>query len=63
MPEFVTAREAVACIKSGDFIWVNAFLTLINPAQLLEALAGRYLETGEPHDLSIYAEAGFGNWE
>lgn len=63
MPEFVTAREAVACIKSGDFIGVNAFLTLINPAQLLEALAGRYLETGEPHDLSIYAEAGFGNWE
>ena len=63
MPEFVTAREAVACIKSGDFIGVNAFLTLVNPAQLLEALADRFIETGEPHDLTIFSEAGFGNWE
>lgn len=63
MPEFVTAREAVACIKSGDFIGVNAFLTLVNPAQLLEALADRFAETGEPRDLALFCETGFGNWE
>lgn len=63
MPEFVSAREAVACIKNGDFIGVNTFLTLINPVQLLTALAERFEQTGEPRDLTMYCEAGFGNWE
>ncbi|MGE4354414.1 MAG: CoA-transferase [Oscillospiraceae bacterium] len=63
MPEFVSAREAVSCIKSGDFIGVNTFLTLINPFELLEALAGRFEETGEPNNLTMFCETGFGNWE
>jgi len=62
MPEFVTASEAVACIKDGDFIGVNAFLTLVNPAELMTALGERFDMTGEPKNLTIFCEAGFGNW-
>lgn len=62
MPEFVTAKEAVACINNGDFIGINAFLTLVNPAQLLEALANRRMDTGYPQDLTLFCEAGFGDW-
>jgi propionate CoA-transferase len=63
MPEFVTAREAVACIKNGDFIGVNTFLTHVNPEELLTALAERFEQTGEPNNLTMYCETGFGNWE
>lgn len=63
MAEFVTASEAVSHIKNGDFIGVNTFLTLINPEELLTALAERFEQTGEPNNLTMYCEAGFGNWE
>ena len=63
MPEFVTASEAVSCIKDGDFVGVNAFLTLVNPVELITALGERFDHTGEPKNLTIFCEAGFGNWE
>lgn len=63
MPEFVSASEAVAVIKDGDFIGVNAFLTLVNPEHLLGALGARFDETAHPNNLTIFCEAGFGNWE
>jgi len=63
MAEFVTLSEAVSHINSGDFIGINAFLTLVNPEALLGALADRFEQTGEPKDLTIFCEAGFGNWQ
>lgn len=63
MPEFVTASEAVSCIKDGDVIGINAFLTLVNPFDLLKAVGERYDQTAHPSDLTIFCEAGFGNWE
>ncbi|MBQ9020895.1 MAG: hypothetical protein IJ113_02610 [Eggerthellaceae bacterium] len=63
MAEFVSAEEAVAHIKDGSLIGVNAFLALANPLELLGALANRYEETGSPHDLTLYCSSGFGNWE
>lgn len=63
MPEFVTASEAVSCIKNGDFIGVNSFLTLVNPVELLNSLGERFEMTGQPGELTMFCEAGFGNWE
>jgi len=63
MAEFVSASEAVSHIKNGDFVGVNTFLTLINPKELLTALAERFEQTGEPNNLTMYCETGFGDWE
>ena len=63
MPEFVTAEEAIAHVKDGSFIGVNAFLALANPLELLTALADRFEQTGSPCDLTMYCSSGFGNWE
>lgn len=63
MPKYVTPREAVSCIKSGDTVGICAFLTLVNPVQLLTALANRVQAQGNPKDLTIFCAAGFGTWE
>ena len=63
MPKYVTPREAVSCIRSGDTVGICAFLTLVNPVQLLTALAERVKAQGSPRDLTIFCTAGFGNWE
>lgn len=63
MAEYVSAQEAVSVIQNGDFIGINAFLTLANPEELLGALADRFDITGEPGNLTLFCEAAFGNWE
>lgn len=62
MPKFVTAREAVEVIRDGDQVWTNAFLALVNPAELCGAIADRFTDTGHPRDLTLYCSAGFGDW-
>jgi len=62
MPQFMTADEAVLHIKDGDCIINNAFLAIINPAELMGALGRRREQTGSPGDLTIYCAAGFGDW-
>lgn len=62
MPQYVTPQEAVSIIKSGDMVGVNAFLALVNPADLIGELGKRFEKTGEPKDLSIYCSTGFGSW-
>ena len=46
--EFVTAREAVAVIRSGDRVWVHSGCAV--PQVLLEAMVARYEEL---HDVEI----------
>jgi len=63
MPNFVTAREAVDCIRDNDFVWSNAFLALANPIELQSAIGERVRETGKPGNLTFCCTAGFGDWK
>lgn len=54
--------EAIAMIKDGDTIWINAFLALANPKELGAALTARFRESGYPQHLEVFCSAGFGDW-
>ncbi|MDT8901993.1 acyl CoA:acetate/3-ketoacid CoA transferase [Anaeroselena agilis] len=49
----VSAAEAVRQIKSGDTVGVSGFIGMGHPAELTEALEKRFLETGEPKNLTL----------
>jgi len=57
MSKIMSAHEAVECIKNGDCIAVNSFLTLSNPKFLHDALYERFMQTGSPKNLSIFCPA------
>ena len=63
MAEFVSLKEAVSCIRDGDLVGVNAFVTLANPRELTRALAQRYREEGAPKDLTVFCAASYGAWD
>ncbi len=56
--KIVSADEAVALVRDGDTICCNGFVQSGVPEALLEALERRFLETGAPRDLSLFAAAG-----
>jgi propionate CoA-transferase len=56
--KIVTADEAVALIRDGDTICCNGFVQSGIPDALLEALERRFLETGSPRNLTLFAAAG-----
>ena len=56
--KIVSADEAVALVRDGDTICCNGFVQSGIPEALLEALERRFLETGRPRDLSLFAAAG-----
>jgi propionate CoA-transferase len=51
--KITSAAEAVAIIQSGDAICTSGFVGIGVPDALLVALEKRFLETGEPRDLSL----------
>lgn len=54
--------EAVARVPSGATVMVDSCGGGINePADVLAALERRYLETGEPRDLTLYLVSGMGD--
>ncbi|MDO4858051.1 MAG: CoA-transferase [Thermoguttaceae bacterium] len=60
--EVITAQEAVRkYIKSGMTLAVEGFIGLMKPEELLIALRERFLETGEPRDLTVVHCAGQGD--
>jgi len=63
MPQFLSPAEAVKCIKDGDCVIFNNFLSLNNAEQLSGALGERFQETGSPKDLTVYCTAGLGGWD
>ncbi len=63
MFQIMTAREAIDLIKDGDCIGINAFLALCNPAELHNALAQKFMQTGHPGQLRLFCAAGFGCWD
>ena len=56
--KIVSVDEAVALVHDGDTICCNGFVQSGVPEALLEALERRFLETGSPKDLTLFAAAG-----
>ena len=59
--KIVTAAEAVAVIQNGDAFCTSGFVGIGVPDALLVALEKRFLETGEPRDLTLLFAAGQGD--
>lgn len=59
--KIVTAREAVARIRTGDTLVTSGFAGTGTPDELLAALSERFVETGEPGGLTLMFAAGQGD--
>ena len=59
--KIVSAAEAVAIIHSGDTVSVAGFVGIGTPDELLIGLEKRFLETGEPADLTLVFAAAPGD--
>ena len=59
--KIVTARDAVAVIRSGDTLVTSGFAGTGTPDELLAALSDRFVETGEPRGLTLMFAAGQGD--
>jgi propionate CoA-transferase len=52
----VSVDEAMRVIRSGDTVALDGFVGSVIPEELILGLERRFLETGEPRDLTlIYA--------
>ncbi len=56
-----SAAEAVAIVQSGDAICTSGFVGIGVPDALLVALERRFVDTGEPRDLTLLFAAGQGD--
>lgn len=61
MAKFMTAEEAVKLIKDGDILASEGFVGNTCADYLDKALEKRFLETGEPKNLTLFYCAGHGN--
>jgi propionate CoA-transferase len=59
--KIVSAADAVAVIRGGDLLATSGFVGIGTPDELLQALAERFLSTGEPRGLSLLFAAGQGD--
>ncbi len=53
MARFMSAEEAVKLVKTGDTIATTGFVGMGHPDELSQAIEKRFLETGEPRDLTL----------
>ncbi len=53
MAVFTSADEAVKLIKTGDTVAISGFAGMGHPEEISQAIERRFLETGEPRDLTI----------
>lgn len=59
--KLVSREEAVALIHDGDTICTSGFVGTGTPDELLAGLEQRFLDTGEPRDLTLLFAAGQGD--
>jgi len=59
--KFLTAKEAVNLIKDGDMVATGGFVGNGHPEALSKALEARFVETGNPKNLSLFYAAGQGD--
>src|SRR5260370_13790532 len=59
--KITSAAEAVAIVQSGDAICTSGFVGIGVPDALLVALERRFVDTGEPRDLTLLFAAGQGD--
>ena len=59
--KITSAAEAVAIVQSDDAICTSGFVGIGVPDALLVALEKRFLDTGEPRDLTLLFAAGQGD--
>ncbi len=52
-PKFISAKEAVSYIKNGDTIGSSGFIGMGHAEEITYELEKRFLETGEPRDLTV----------
>jgi propionate CoA-transferase len=61
MSKVTTAEEVVKIIKSGSTVATEGFVGTAFPEELAIALEKRFLDTGEPRDLTLVYAAGQGD--
>lgn len=59
--KIVSAAESVAIIRSGDTVASSGFVGVGTPDEVIKALEKRFLDTGEPRDLSLVFAAAPGD--
>ena len=59
--KIVSAADAVAVIRPGDTLATSGFVGIGTPDELLAALSVRFIETGEPRNLTLVFAAGQGD--
>jgi propionate CoA-transferase len=59
--KIVTADEAISLVRDRDTLSSCGFVQSCVPEALLKALERRYLKTGSPRNLSLFATAGQGD--
>ncbi|NPV71491.1 MAG: acyl CoA:acetate/3-ketoacid CoA transferase [Firmicutes bacterium] len=64
--KLMTANEAVRLINSGDTVGISGFIGMGHPEEISKAIERRFLETGEPRELTLTFGAsqndGKSNW-
>jgi propionate CoA-transferase len=59
--KIVSAADAVAVIRAGDTLATSGFVGIGTPDGLLAALAARFVDSGEPRNLTLVFAAGQGD--
>jgi propionate CoA-transferase len=59
--KITTAVEAIAVVQNGDAVCTSGFVGIGVPDELLLALERRFMETGEPRELTLLFAAGQGD--
>ena len=59
--KIVSAADAVAIVRPGDTLATSGFVGIGTPDELLAALSARFIESGEPRDLTLVFAAGQGD--